>query len=228
MQKQFSFDVEIWQHRIRLTADPALFSPRGPDAGTLALLSQVDLRPDDRVLDLGCGYGLVGLAVAKKLGAGSVVMVDIDPVAVAAARFNAIQNDCGDVAVILGDGPMAAAGMTFSLILCNPPYHTDFSVGRRLIEQSYRQLEPDGRLCLVVKRLDWYRNKLAGLFGGVTVKPVNGYFVLTAIKQKRFDEGLVASQNKGVKMTRKHARRIEAAQKKRRPDNRQTGGGSEK
>ncbi|MDW7655655.1 MAG: methyltransferase [Bacillota bacterium] len=208
------FEVEIWQHRLSLTTYPALFSPRGPDAGTMALLQQIELMPEDRVLDLGCGYGLIGLAVAKKLGARSVVMVDIDPVAVAAARHNAEQNDCGDVTIVLGDGPAAALGLTFSLILCNPPYHTDFSVARRLIEQSYRQLETNGRLCLVVKRLDWYRNKLASLFGGVMVKPVGGYFVLTAIRRNQSTEVQVADLKKDQKMTKKHARRIKESQRR--------------
>jgi 16S rRNA (guanine1207-N2)-methyltransferase len=208
------FEVEIWQHRLRLTTNPALFSPRGPDAGTMALLRHIDLMPEDSVLDLGCGYGLIGLAVAKKIGGRSVVMVDIDPVAVATARFNAEQNGCGDVTIVLGDGPAAVTGRTFSLVLCNPPYHTDFSVARRLIEQSCRQLETGGRLCLVVKRLDWYRNKLAGLFGGVTVKADSGYFVLTAIKQDPSAAAQAAGQKKGLKMTKKHARRIETSQRK--------------
>ena len=208
------FEVEIWQNRLKLTTNPALFSPRGPDAGTMALLHQIELMPEDRVLDLGCGYGLVGLAVAKKLGARSVVMVDIDPIAVAAARNNAEQNDCGDVTIVLGDGPAAAVDLTFSLILCNPPYHTDFSVARRLIEQSYRQLETSGKLCLVVKRLDWYRNKLTGLFGGVTVKVVGAYFVLTAIKRNPSTAAQAAEPKKDQKMTKKHARRIEESQRR--------------
>lgn len=207
-----NFEVEIWQHRLRLTTAPTLFSPRGPDAGTMAMLRQIELQPDDRVLDLGCGYGLVGLAVAKLIGEESVVMVDNDPVAVATARLNADQNECSNIAIVLGDGPAAVRDQVFSLILCNPPYHTDFSVARRLIEQSYRQLDTDGRLCLVVKRLDWYRNKLAGLFGGVTVRVDQGYFVLTAIKHDSSLAARAAGQKKERKTTKKHARRIEASQ----------------
>ncbi len=78
-----------------------------------------------------------------------------------------------------------------------------------MLEQSFDQLDPGGRLYLVVKRLTWYRNKLAGLFGGVTVMPVSGYFVLLAVKRDR------KAAPKAMPTTRKHAQRlVQSAQKK--------------
>ena len=64
----------------------SLFSPKRIDRGTLAMLSVLDLKEDDKVLDLGCGYGLVGIYVAKVIGAENVVMTDIDRTAVEVAR----------------------------------------------------------------------------------------------------------------------------------------------
>lgn len=210
---EYVYTVNIWSHTLELHTQPNLFSPRGPDAGTLAMLEKVQLQPDDRVLDLGCGYGLVGLAVAARLGPQAVVLLDNDPLAVQAARRNAAANRLGELLIAAGDGPAAVWPRTFSLILCNPPYHTDFSVARRLLEQSFAQLDAGGRLYLVVKRLDWYRNKLSSLFGGVTVMPVNSYFVLLAVKRGR----QVAPEP--AVTTRKHAQRQERAtlKKRRRP-----------
>lgn len=199
--------VEVWQHKLQLETDSRLFSPRQADAGTLAMLSQVQVKPADRLLDLGCGYGLVGLAAAKVLGPGQVVMVDIDPLAVDLASGNARLNGCAEVRIVLGDGPQAASPDPFNWILCNPPYHTDFSVARRLIEQSVPLLVEGGQLVLVVKRLPWYQNKMKAVFGGVRVKEIDGYYVLTSEKR------LAAPRPSGLKkangVPRKHLKRLQ-------------------
>lgn len=202
------YSIEIWQQTLDLETDPRLFSPRQADAGTLAMLGKVQLKPDDRILDLGCGCGLVGLAAAKALSPEQVVMVDIDPLAVSMARHNAKRNNCAAVRIMEGDGPEAAAPERFTLILCNPPYHTDFSVARHLIEQSCRQLVEGGRLFLVVKRLPWYQNKMATVFGGVRVWPADGYFVL--MSEKRAPK--TGLPDRPAQTTRKHLKRLQQAE----------------
>lgn len=202
-------DVMIWNHHLSLETDERLFSPRQPDRGTLAMLQQIELKSDDRLLDLGCGYGLVGLAAAKVLTPGQVCLVDVDPLAVAAAAKNAVANGLGSVRIVIGDGPDAAAPDLFTLILCNPPYHTDFAVAKRLIERSVNRLVPGGRLVLVVKRVDWYRNKMTHVFGGVQVADVDGYSVLVSEKRERLQplNGLGKS-TQSAKTTRKHQKKV--------------------
>ena len=68
----------------------------------------------------------------------------------------------------------------FDLILSNPPYQSDFSVAKRFIEKGFNRLKVGGRMMMVTKRLDWYRNRLRAVFGGVRVEQVDGYFVFTA------------------------------------------------
>ncbi|MEA4888809.1 MAG: methyltransferase [Clostridiaceae bacterium] len=224
-------EVEIWHRRLRLETDPRLFSPRQPDLGTLAMLETVTLQSGDQVLDLGCGYGLVGLAAAQIIAPEQVVLVDIDPLAVAAARRNAVVNNCPGVRIYQGDGPAAAdaAEVKYTLILCNPPYHTDFSVARRLIEQSFPRLADGGRLILVVKRLIWYKNKMTSVFGGVHVQMKDGYYILTAEKRpdSRLQEGnpalltevppiLPPKRDRPQKTTRKHEKKMRQAERKTR------------
>jgi 16S rRNA (guanine1207-N2)-methyltransferase len=67
---------------MQLKTVKGLFSPKSIDRGTLAMLSVLNLKADDKVLDLGCGYGIVGIYVAKVIGAKNVVMADIDGIAV--------------------------------------------------------------------------------------------------------------------------------------------------
>lgn len=157
-----------------------LFSPRQIDAGTLAMLSFVEFSSGQKILDLGCGYGVVGILAAKFTDPANVYMVDVDEEAVGYSAKNAGLNGVVGVHVLRSDGLEALDEAGFDLILSNPPYHTDFSVAKRFIEKSFNRLKIGGRLLMVTKRRDWYRNKLASVFGGVKVHEAGGYFVFEA------------------------------------------------
>ena len=170
--------------QLALRTDPSLFSPAHLDRGTAAMLRYADFRPGDCVLDLGCGYGAVGVYAAKIVGAENVVMCDISETAAALAAENAAANGVPGVAALCGDGYDALpAGQTFTCILSNPPYHADFSVAKRFIEGGYARLRTGGRMLMVTKRADWYRNKLKAVFGGVRVYEQDGYCVFCAEKR---------------------------------------------
>ena len=173
-------EVEIGGVALALETAPGLFSPRQADRGTLAMLSAVDLAPGMKVLDLGCGCGLVGILAAKRCGEANVVLCDVDPLAVDIARKNALRNGVGGVKIVLSDGFRALDEAGFDLILSNPPYQSDFSVAKHFIEKGFNRLKPGGRMVMVTKRRDWYRNKLAAIFGGVRVREIDGYFVFEA------------------------------------------------
>ena len=207
--ERLRINATIWNQHLILETDDRLFSPRQPDKGTLAMLQQIGLKPEDRLLDLGCGYGLVGLAAAKVLTPEHVCLVDVDPLAVAVASRNAAANGLANVRIILGDGPDAASPDLFSLILCNPPYHTDFSVAKRLIEKSVNRLMTGGKLVLVVKRVDWYRNKMMHVFGGVQVTMADGYAVLMSEKRVRPTHSAQVSGKVEIgRTTRKHQKKM--------------------
>ncbi len=189
---------------LKLETSSELFSPSAADAGTLAMLSRAEFLPGDRVLDLGCGCGIVGILAAKLIGAENVVMCDISPKAVEIASKNAALNGVPGLKVYLSDGLAGVEQTDFTLILSNPPYHADFSAAKRFIEDGFARLRIGGRMMMVTKRLDWYKNKLASVFGGVKVEEVNGYFVFNA--QKRSEKPPKKEKNKGglsKKLTRK-------------------------
>jgi 16S rRNA (guanine1207-N2)-methyltransferase len=71
----------------------------------------------------------------------------------------------------------------FTKVLCNPPYHCDFSVAKHLIEKSFNRLLVGGAVWMVTKRDTWYRKKLTSVFGGVRVIARNTYFVFEARKK---------------------------------------------
>lgn len=169
---------------LEFQTEQTLFSPKKVDKGTLAMLSQTDFLEGDKVLDIGCGYGVVGILAAGVVGDQSVVMSDRSAKAVRMAKQNAVRNDYPGIKVVQSDAYDHIEDTDFSLILSNPPYHTDFSVAKRFIQGGYRHLVSGGRMIMVVKRLLWYRNKLTSVFGGVKVRECNGYYVLIAEKRE--------------------------------------------
>ena len=175
--------VEWMGQTLTMQTDPGLFSPQHPDRGTLAMLSWVKFQPGQKILDLGCGWGLVGIYCAKLLGQQSVTMLDVDPVAVECARANCLLNGLSDLRPIVSDAYDALDDAGFTLIMSNPPYHADFAVPRRFIEKGFNRLKLGGRLMMVTKRKDWYKNKLISVFGGVHIEEADGYFVFTAEKR---------------------------------------------
>lgn len=159
-----------------------VFSPKDIDLGTLSMLSLVDFQKNDKVLDLGCGYGIVGIWAARIVGEENVVMVDIDEEAVELSLKNSSLNNV-QVKTLKSDGFTNLDEKDFTLILSNPPYHTDFSVARTFIEKGFNRLRIGGRMYMVTKRKGWYKNKLTAIFGGVKIWEINGYFVFMSIKK---------------------------------------------
>ena len=175
--------VTIQGIELAFETDASLFSPRRIDPGTLAMMSLVRFSENDKVLDLGCGYGVVGVLAAKVIGADRVYMIDNDPLAVEVALKNARINNVVGTNVVLSDGLDALTASEFTHILCNPPYHVDFSVPKRFIHKGFNRLVVGGRFWLVTQRELWYRNKLRSIFGSAKEHDVAPYRVFEAVKR---------------------------------------------
>lgn len=178
-----SFSTVIKNIPLFFQTSDTLFSPNAVDTGTLSMLSQTEFLPDDKVLDLGCGYGAVGILAAKLIGQDKVTMCDVSEAAVRYSQNNAKLNQVPDIAVRLSDGFENIPDSDFTLILSNPPYHTDFSVAKRFIEDGFHRLALGGRMLMVTKRLTWYKNKFTSVFGGCKIGEFNGYYVFIAEKR---------------------------------------------
>lgn len=172
--------VEILGQQVSLETRPGLFSPEHVDRGTLAMLSHVKIASGMRIMDLGCGCGVVGIVAAKIAGEENVFMSDADPMAVETARRNAERNGVGGVQVCVSDGFQSVDASGFDLILSNPPYQTDFSVAKGFIEKGFNRLKIGGKLYMVTKRRAWYKNKMISVFGGVEIRETDGYYVFIA------------------------------------------------
>jgi len=163
--------------------DDTIFSPLNIDKGTLAMLSVADFSGTDKVLDLGCGYGVVGIYAAKQIGARNVVMSDIDKKCVELSKKNANYNGVGEIPVVFSNGLNNINDNDFTMILSNPPYHSDFSVPKHFIEKGFNRLKIGGKMLMVTKRKEWYKNKLIAIFGGVKINEIDDYYVFCAEKR---------------------------------------------
>ena len=198
------YDIEITIKNIDLkfNSSDKLFSPRNVDIGTLSMIDEVNFENESKILDLGCGYGFVGILAAKIIGEDKVVMCDIDTEAVEMSKHNAVLNNVENINIIQSDGLKNIIDKDFSMILSNPPYHTDFSVAKHFIESGFYKLALNGKFIMVTKRLDWYKNKLSSVFGGVKVKEKNGYYIFISEKRNMIDS------NKLKKKLKKENREI--------------------
>lgn len=186
---------------------PSIFSPNSIDNGTLAMLSVIDFSPCDKVLDLGCGYGIVGILAGKLIGEENVIMCDVSEQAIEFATMNLRINNVPNIRIRLSNGYSNVEERDFTLILSNPPYHADFSVPKHFIEVGFKKLVMGGRLIMVTKRLDWYKNKLTSIFGGVKVHEINGYYVFIAEKRiQSIKEKEKTKNNLSKKLQRKQQR----------------------
>ena len=198
----------IFRQEIILETGDYYFSPKGIDKGTLFMLSKVQITEEDKVLDLGCGYGVVGIFVRKVIGEKNVVMSDISEEALALTNANLVRNGLTGVKVIKSNGLKDIPEKDFTLILSNPPYHADFSVAKAFIEDGYKRLAFGGKLIMVTKRLIWYRNKLTAVFGGVKVYEQDGYYVFVAEKRRRTErKPEKKKQGLSKKLMRKYGRK---------------------
>ena len=163
----------------RFRTAPGVFSRAAVDRGTRLLLDTVDASEAHHILDLGCGYGVLGIVAAGRAPHSQVTLVDVNPRAVALAMENIALNHLTNARVKCGDGCAAVAGEQFDLILFNPPIRAGRRVVLRLLREAHECLGPGGRLYLVARTQQGARTlgRLMGdIYGMVTEVARGGGF----------------------------------------------------
>lgn len=148
------------------------------DDGAAALIAGMQITPGARVLDLGCGTGLVGLTALRR--GAHVTFSDVSARAVASTRRTLAANGYPDAPVHLACGADSLPGPHFDIVITNPPFHkghaTDFEVAQLFVKQAARLVKPGGKVYLVANAFLPYPPWLTANFSTV----------ITALKTPRF------------------------------------------
>ena len=147
--REIAFQAELRGVPIAFSATWGLFSPKGVDAGTRLLLEYLEIQEGDTCLDLGCGYGAIGITLAKCVQTSTVYMVDKDFVAVDYARKNVEQNRLQNCHVLLSNGFSHLPNTQFDLIVSNLPANVGKELLQIFLADAKRHLKPNGRLYVV-------------------------------------------------------------------------------
>ena len=136
---------------VRLRTDRGVFSGERVDAGTVELLRAVPAPPDwGDLLDLGCGYGPIAVAMARRSPGATVWAVDINQRAVGLVGENAARLGLSNLRAAQPD--QVPAGLRFAAIWSNPPIRIGKTALHALLLEWLGRLQPDGRAWLVVHK----------------------------------------------------------------------------
>ena len=165
---------------LTFTTDAGVFSRGEVDFGTDVLLRALPEEMAGRALDLGCGWGAVGVSVGKRYPDCQIVMSDVNGRALELAQKNAQANGVA-VETCQSDGLSEVTG-DFDYILTNPPIRAGKQVIYRLFAQSAGHLRPQGQLYLVIRKQQGAESALRYLknvFSSVdTVEKSGGFWVI--------------------------------------------------
>jgi 16S rRNA (guanine1207-N2)-methyltransferase len=184
LESQFS--VSVKGHYFRFNTGSGVFSQGRLDSGTRLLADNMTLPEGGSILDLGCGYGPLGIIAAKINPELEVLLTDNNPNALRLAKLNGQLNHVKNVELRLGSIYEPVESKKFNLIISNPPLSAGFSVVSGIIRMAPVHLKSDGALEVVVRKgFNIYKREFENAFGNVEVLARgSGYRVFHSILAK--------------------------------------------
>lgn len=182
----YSYD----NHNLNLTTDTGVFSKGKIDFGS-DLLVTTFLKanppgPTKNIIDVGCGYGPIGLMVAKVAPHHQVTMVDVNQRALALAKRNKQKNHIENVEIVESDGLTQVEDATFDFVLTNPPIRAGKTVVHQILTDASSKLKQEGALYVVIQKkqgMPSAKKKMQEVFENVeVVEKSKGYYILRSVK----------------------------------------------
>ncbi|PAE36942.1 class I SAM-dependent methyltransferase [Bacillus sp. 7884-1] len=181
------WDFTLRSQLFRFKTDNGVFSKKEVDFGSRLLIEAFELpNVEGSVLDVGCGYGPIGLSIAKNYPERIVHMIDVNERAIELSKANAVQNAVHNVEIYESDTLISVKEFNFAAILTNPPIRAGKKTVHDIFEQSYEHLVTSGELWIVIQKKQGAPSALEKLkerFTTVeTIDKSKGYFIIKAVK----------------------------------------------
>ncbi|MGO3324875.1 MAG: class I SAM-dependent methyltransferase [Streptococcus thermophilus] len=176
-------NVSLLGQSFHFYTDAGVFSKKMVDYGSQVLLNALDLERGKNLLDVGCGYGPLGISLAKVQGVQST-MIDINSRAIDLAKKNAERN--GVVAHIFQSNIYENVSEKFDYIISNPPIRAGKKVVHEIIEGAFDHLNQGGSLTIVIQKKQGAPSakvKMENVFGNAEIiRKDKGYYILRSEK----------------------------------------------
>lgn len=176
-------NVSLLGQSFHFYTDAGVFSKKKVDYGSQVLLNALDLERGKNLLDVGCGYGPLGISLAKVQGVQST-MIDINSRAIDLAKKNAERN--GVVAHIFQSNIYENVSEKFDYIISNPPIRAGKKVVHEIIEGAFDHLNQGGSLTIVIQKKQGAPSakvKMENVFGNAEIiRKDKGYYILRSEK----------------------------------------------
>ena len=182
-RKEFSF--RFLGNLYNFISDDGVFSKKNVDYGTLVLLeAAVKEEIQGKVLDFGCGYGVIGIVLQNKFSTSYIISSDINPRAVELANLNYQKNGLENKAIV--SNGFENINDTFDWIFLNPPIRTGKANIYHMFDEAYNHLDENGKFMIVIQKKQGAESaikKLGTLFSTVKiVEKDRGYWVIQSVK----------------------------------------------
>jgi 16S rRNA (guanine1207-N2)-methyltransferase len=185
----YKFDWNIGSNKFNFYTSNSVFSKSGVDFGSMILIETVSSGNKNfsgNILDLGCGYGPIGVILAKLMEKSTVSMVDVNERALELALKNAHENNVEKRVKIFNSSAFENISENFDIIVTNPPIRAGKNVIFSFYEGAYKHLNDGGKLYVVIQKKQGApstKEKIISLFGNCEiVYKKSGYFVFCAQK----------------------------------------------
>lgn len=189
--KKRTFKYILKEIPFQFVSDNGVFSKHTIDFGSRLLIESYDVPTEfqnGKLLDVGCGYGPMGLAFAKVFPNMTVEMVDVNERAIELAKKNAKENQISNVMIHESNLYEAVSSNEYAVILSNPPIRAGKEVVHTILEEAFDRLITDGQLVIVIQKKQGApsaQKKMQEVFGNVErIALDKGYWILVSTKEK--------------------------------------------
>ncbi|MBE5773132.1 MAG: class I SAM-dependent methyltransferase [Clostridiales bacterium] len=182
---EWQISANVLGNDLTFTTDAGVFSRDGLDRGTEVMLNALP-ELSGRILDLGCGWGAVGVSLGKKYPALEILMTDINQRAVDLSNRNLAANGVTNAHAVQGDAFENVEGL-FDAVITNPPIRAGKAVIYAMFDEARKYLVPGGSLYIVIRKQQGAPSALKYLStiydSAETIDRGSGFHVIRAVHQ---------------------------------------------